>query len=115
MPRDKDGVDRHEAEGPSQRACVEHRHLAEANDGDIQDGTALHQSWLLEVADNKGVVALLLCLNCIADCLVRAAELSQRAQIAIWGRDPVDLKADGGRGIRRQVFLESIYVGTLIL
>lgn len=87
----------------------------ETDDGDLHGGTTLHQPQLLKVSDQKGVVSLLLGLDRMADGLVRAAEFAQRAEIAIRGRDPVDLKAHAGLGVSGETVGQSVDVLRLLL
>jgi len=54
---------------------MEHGRLAKTDDRDVDRCPAFDQPGLLKVSDDKGIVALFLGLDRIADCLGRAPEL----------------------------------------
>ncbi len=114
MPRDEYGINGHHAERAAQRTRIEHRRLAETDHRDFDRCPAFDQSGLLEVADDKSIIALLFGRNRIADYLRRGAELGQWIEITVGRRNAVNLEAHMGIGIAFQILFEARNIRVLL-
>ena len=90
-PGDVARIDRHDPRPLPELARVQHRRLAQRDDGDIDDGTALVKPGVLEMADDERVVAFPFSFDGVADDFARATELHDRVRVGIMRRDAMDV------------------------
>ena len=70
---------------------MEHRRLAERNNGNVDDRARLIKPGILEMTDDEGIVALALRLHGVANNFPRAAEFDDRMRVIVVRRDAFDI------------------------
>ncbi len=96
-PGNEARIDGDDAGALAKLAGMEHRGFAERHDRNVDDRTRFVKSGVLEVTDDKGVVAFAFGFHRVADDFPGAAEFDDRMRIIVVRGDAFDI--DRGAGI----------------